>query len=372
MEHGYLRQLKHLMAINSHTGNKFGVDQVSQQYGQWLGELGYQQQVYERADIGDHRWFQSPHLAGHPRVLLLGHCDTVFPPGSFEQVSEDERWLYGPGACDMKGGNMVALQALRNSAAEQGGIANIDVLMVSDEETGSEDSSALTYSLAKLYDYCLVFEAAGAEHQVVTARKGVATWQLSFTGKAAHAGNHFEEGFDANLAAAKATLALAELTEFSVDTTVNVGLIKGGRSANTISPEARLVVEARFTLPDERDRLLQQVEIISAEAWQAGVTCSLSGGLQRDVMSATLAQAKLLAEIESVLGYALSTEARGGVSDANVVASSGVPVLDGFGPYGDGDHTLNERACKGSLARRIDEVSQILNHFNCYQRSTQT
>jgi glutamate carboxypeptidase len=91
-----------------------------------------------------------------------------------------------------------------------------------------------------------------------------------------------------------------------------------------------------------------------------GVNATLSGGIQRDVMQPTLAQADFIDQITAVLGYPLKTEQRGGVSDANIIAATGVPTLDGFGPYGDGDHTIHERASKSSFKRRINEVSKIL------------
>ena len=81
-------------------------------------------------------------------------------------------------------------------------------------------------------------------------------------------------------------------------------------------------------------------------------------------MQPTEAQAQFIAELENVLGAPLKLEKRGGVSDANVVSAAGVPTLDGFGPYGDGDHTIHERASKASFERRIGEVSKILAHFN--------
>ena len=104
------------------------------------------------------------------KILFLGHNDTVFPPNSFEGFSQDETWVYGPGACDMKGGNIVALQALRNIFEQNGEIFNIDFLLVSDEETGSDDSKEITKSIANNYDYCFVFEAAGEKYEGVTQR----------------------------------------------------------------------------------------------------------------------------------------------------------------------------------------------------------
>ena len=90
----------------------------------------------------------------------------------------------------------------------------------------------------------------------------------------------------------------------------------------------------------------------------------MSGGLQRDVMEPTTAQQALLDELQQIIGESFTTERRGGVSDANVVAAAGVPTLDGFGPFGDGDHTVHERALKKSFDERLIQVTKILTAFN--------
>ena len=356
------KELATLIEINSYTGNKAGVDASGQLVAQWMEALGYLTQRHSRETLGDHLHFCAPKVSGK-KILLLGHLDTVFPQGEFEGFREDGQWIYGPGVCDMKGGIYVALCALRTIHRERGGIHNIDMLLVSDEETGSDDSKLVTTKLAGQYDACLVFEAAGKNNEVVTARKGVGTIYLELTGKAAHAGNNYHLGCNANLAAAHLLIALTALTDLEQGTTVNVGQINGGIGANTISPSARLAVEFRFTCASERDRLMSSIDQIISQSVVEGVTIAMTGGLQRDVMTASEPQQSLLDEIEIILGYPLPTEQRGGVSDANTISAAGVPTLDGFGPFGDGDHTHHERASKASFTQRIEQVTGILRHF---------
>jgi glutamate carboxypeptidase len=355
-------ELKRIIEINSWTKNKEGVDRNGAIFIDWFDELDMQVKRYEREEIGDHLHFLSSRREGK-RLLLLGHLDTVFPPESFDHFSEDEEWIYGPGVCDMKGGNYIALQALRNVYTQRGEIANIDLLLVSDEETGSDDSKYLTAELAKGYDYCMVFEAAGPHDEVVTARKGVGTFFIDIEGKAAHAGNHYSDGADANLEASHKLQALVALTDLEKGTTVNVGKLSGGIGANTISPEAHLTFELRYTVSDERDRVLQAIDEIVAHAYVPGTHAVLSGGIQRDVMQPSEAQARFVSDIERLCDVTLPTEHRGGVSDANVVSAAGVPTLDGWGPFGDGDHTIYERASKSSFEHRIALVTQIFEHF---------
>ncbi len=356
-------ELATLINLNSYTKNKAGVDDNMVIFSKWMTELGYQIERHPREQIGDHIHYLSQKKDGK-KVLLLGHSDTVFPPNTFTDFSEDDEWIYGPGVCDMKGGNYVALQALRNIHSASGSIHNIDMLIVSDEETGSDDSKALTKEIAKDYDLCLVFEAAGPDHDVVIARKGVATFFIQIEGKGAHAGNHYVDGINANLEAAHLLIALTALTDLEKGTTVNAGKMRGGLGANTISPQAELVVETRFTQQSEWQRLKSAMENIQQFSQVEGTKISVTGGLQRDVMEYDDKQQALVNEIEQILGQPLTLERRGGVSDANVVSGAGTPALDGWGPFGDGDHTVHERALKSSFTRRINEVTQILSHYN--------
>ncbi len=360
---GYLDDLTKIVNINSYTQNKVGVDNVGKNFDGWFEELGYKTTIYEREYIGNHRHYISPHVKDAKKLLLLGHLDTVFPPNKFENYSDDNEWIYGPGVCDMKGGNIVALQALREIHSLEIEIKNIDILFVSDEETGSDDSKILTAKLAKDYDYCLVYEAAGKRMEVVTGRKGVGTFFIDIQGMAAHAGNHYIDGHDANLEASYKLQELVKLTNLKKATTVNVGKIEGGIGANTISPHAHLVFELRYKEIAERDRVLKSIDKIVSKSFVDGTTSTLSGGIQRDVMQTSSSSLDFIKSIETIIQSSLAYEERGGVSDANIVSTCGVVTLDGFGPYGDGDHTVNERASKKSFDERISLSKKLFTHF---------
>ena len=362
MKNDNFSELKSIIEINSWTKNKEGVDKNGHIFRQWLETLNYTVEVHTRTEIGNHLHFKSAHKEGK-KLLLLGHLDTVFPPETFENFTEDAEWIYGPGVCDMKGGNYVALQALRNAKAKYGDIHNIDFLLVSDEETGSDDSKYLSSDIAKAYDYCMVFEAAGLHDEVVVGRKGVGTFFIDIEGKAAHAGNHYSDGADANLEASQKLIALVALTNLDKQTTVNVGKMHGGIGANTISPKAHLTFELRYTSIEERDRVLKAIDEIVAHTYVKGTKSTLLGGIQRDVMQPSPKQAHFIKHINTLCSITLSTEKRGGVSDANIISSQGVATLDGWGPYGDGDHTIHERASKKSFTKRIALVSEIFEHF---------
>ncbi len=357
----YLTDLEKICKINSFTQNKEGVDRVGKVMRLWLEKIGFETKVYPRENIGNHLLFSTPKVKGS-KILLLGHNDTVFPQGEFETFSQDEKWVYGAGVCDMKGGNIVALEALRELFQSEGKIENIDFLLVSDEETGSDDSKFLTLDLANNYDYCFVFEAAGENLEVVTGRKGVGTFTIRIEGKAAHAGTSYTKGINANLEASYKLQELTKLTNLEVGTTVNVGKISGGIGANTISPNAELLLEIRYTTNRERDRLLNALDEITHTAYVQGSISTLNGQIQRDVMEPNSRQSDLLLRLKEITGVEIESEQRGGVSDANHVASCGVITLDGWGPFGDGDHTIHERALKSSFEQRIKLMSKILSY----------
>ncbi|SFV63815.1 Acetylornithine deacetylase/Succinyl-diaminopimelate desuccinylase and related deacylases [hydrothermal vent metagenome] len=308
---------------------------------EWFNDLEFENICYQRKNIGNHNLYVSPKTAGK-KILLLGHNDTVFPKGKFEHYSEDEKWVYGPGVCDMKGGNMVALQALRNLYKKNKKIEN--------------------------YDYCFVFEAAGENLEVVTGRKGVGTFTIDIEGKASHAGVRYTAGINANLELAHKLIELTKLTNLEIGTTVNVGKISGGIGANTISPTAQLLLELRYTQNSERDRLLNALKEITDKSYVAGTKSTLSGLIQRDVMEENEKQHTLIKKIEAISGERLPTEQRGGVSDANIIASQGITTLDGFGPFGDGDHTVHERALKSSFEQRINLMTKMLMHHQEFKQ----
>ncbi len=359
----YLKDLEKIVNINSYTQNKSGVDKVSNIMSSWLEEIGFTSNVYKREIVGDHILFTTHKKQNLKKILLLGHNDTVFPEGFFEGYSEDEQYIYGPGVCDMKGGNIVALESLRNIYKKNGQIYNIDFMLVSDEETGSDDSSLVTSKIAKDYDYCFVFEAAGQNLELVTARKGVGRYVVNIEGKAAHAGTSYKKGINANLEAAYKLQEYSKLIDFDKGTIVNVGKIEGGMGINTVSPHCEMQMEFRFDTVQEKQRVIKEVERITKQSYVQGTKSKADCVIQRDVMEENPRQLEFIKLVEKLINEPIKVEKRGGVSDANIVAGQGVTTLDGFGPFGDGDHTKKERALKSSFTQRVDMMTKILDYF---------
>jgi glutamate carboxypeptidase len=182
-------------------------------------------------------------------------------------------------------------------------------------------------------------------------------------GKAAHAGTSYEKGVNANLEAAIKLQKYSNLMNLELGTIVNVGKIEGGIGINTVSPHCDMMMEFRYDKKTEQQRVMKEVENISNTSYIKGTKSHAEGIIQRDVMEENQKQLDLIKFFEELILEKIPKEHRGGVSDANVVAECGVTTLDGFGPFGDGDHTVKERALKSSFEQRINMMTKILSHF---------
>jgi glutamate carboxypeptidase len=355
-----LELLVSLVETNSHTGNRDGVNRVGDMVAAFLADLGFEHTRLERHSIGDHRLFTRGGTG--KEILLSCHLDTVFPPSlGFERCVVGDPLSTGPGVIDMKGGIVVLLHTLK--MLDQLGLrpaSRTAIFFSSDEETGSEDARELVERLAVGKHYGLVFECGGAHGEVVSARKGVGTVRIDIEGKAAHAGNDYARGINANLEAAHKLIAIQALTQLDIGTTVNVGQVSGGIGANTISPSAELVVDVRYVVPAEAERIVDALAQEAAHEHVPGARSRLGGRIQRPVMVETEATRAFVELVRAASGGQVAAEHRGGVGDANFIAALGVPTLDGFGPSGGKDHTVEEHMVTASLFERIELLGRVL------------
>jgi glutamate carboxypeptidase len=336
------------VAINSFTGNIEGVNLV----GALLREAFALPpltltQVPGGELFGDHLFWRTS-APGAP-ILLVGHHDTVFPPGHFEDWREDGNKATGPGALDMKGGLAIIRTALA-ALHDVGVLARLPLIVacVADEEVGSPTSAKHLVELAKGATCALVFESGRANDMIITRRKGVGGMTVIAHGKAAHAGNNHNSGANAIWALAKFIDAAQALTRYERGVTVNVGLISGGTSKNTVPERAECKLDLRYETVADAEALVADLRAAAAaaESAVAGVTLEVQGGVNRLPLERTDASAKLRDE------YAACARASGlgdgeapllgGGSDANTVAPLGVPAIDGLGPRGAGFHTTTE------------------------------
>ena len=303
------------------------------------------------------------------RFLLTGHMDTVFPAGHPFQTQQwlDAETLVGPGVADMKGGIAViiaALTAFETSTAAAS--VGYDVLINSDEETGSLSSAALIAELARGKAVALTYEpSALPDGTLAGARSGSGNWSLTIIGKSAHAGRNPQDGRNAIVAAAALTLGLKALERAGL--TINPARIDGGGATNVVPDLAVLRFNIRpreVVLAEEFELGLGQL-IAQVEA-EHGVSIHRHGGISRppkalDARAANLFE--IVEECSALLGSPISRIASGGVCDGNNIAACGVPVVDTMGVRGGAIHSPDEFLIVPSLLERARLSALVLHRL---------
>jgi glutamate carboxypeptidase len=236
------------------------------------------------------------------------------------------------------------------------------VLLVSDEEIGSDSSRAITEDLAKKSAAVLVLEPSYGLHGAVkTARKGVGEYILKITGVAAHSGLDFEKGQSAILELARQITKIAEFTDLKRGLTLNVGLVQGGTRVNVIPAEATATLDVRIARMKDAEGIDRRLR--SLKPFNRKCRLEISGGINRPPMERTAGVAALYAKavgIAKQLGFSLEEAAVGGGSDGNFTAGLGIPTLDGLGGVGEGAHAAHESILISELARRAALLSALI------------
>jgi glutamate carboxypeptidase len=295
-----------------------------------------------------------------PRVLLLGHLDTVWPIGSLARLpfSNDGERLRGPGVFDMKAGVVQgwAALALLGATESQG----IGMLLTTDEEIGSHASRAVIRDVTERAEAVLVLEPS-IDGALKTARKGTSWYAVDLTGRAAHAGLDPDRGINALLAASHLAIATSAWADPALGTTVTPTILRAGTTSNTVPAEAHLMIDVRAWTTEEQVRVDRAVRGWSPEGLPVGV--SIGGGIDRPAMEESAsADLFILAQgVAADLGIeALHGRSVGGASDGNLTAADGRPTLDGLGAVGDGAHADHEWASVPALAERAALLAALL------------
>jgi glutamate carboxypeptidase len=344
----YLAELRELSLIECPTESKAGIDQAGDWVRRWVARRGWRTQEWPDAIVGDSLTV-TIEGSGELRVMLVAHLDTVYPVGIAAErgVREEQGKLVGPGTCDNKSGLLSALYVM--SALEDlgllGHIGKVTLVCGGDEETDMRSSGALLASLAPEYDLALVLEAGRENGDIVGARKGGGHFTLEAFGRAAHAGVEPEKGVHAILSLAHQIIALQQLNGLRPGVTVNVGVVSGGTVTNAVPDYARAEIDARVVAPEDVDIVTAVITEIAGRTPVPGVTTKLSGAFRFGPMAKTpaiAALAELASRCANELGFSVKDAATGGISYANLLAASGLPVLDGLGPVGGLDHSPQE------------------------------
>ena len=295
-----------------------------------------------------------------PRVLLLGHLDTVWPLGSLARLPfrvEGDR-MRGPGVFDMKAGVVQgwAALALLEASEEMG----VGMLLTTDEEIGSHASREVIRTASERATAVLVLEPS-LDGALKTARKGTSWYAVDLAGRAAHAGLDPDRGVNALLAAAELASTVTGWADADRGTTVTPTILRAGTTANTVPADAHLMVDVRAWTAEEQVRIDREFRAWSPQGVPATVT--IGGGIDRPAMEESAsAELFILAQGLAVdLGLdSLHGRAVGGASDGNLTAAEGVATLDGLGAVGDGAHADHEWASIPAMAERAALVAALL------------
>ncbi len=358
--------LERWVRTNSYSANIDGVNAVGELM---IEDFDFAELALERVygeGVGDHLVWATPAWSQGGGVLLVGHHDTVFPPGAFEVWEHDGDRLRGPGVLDMKGGLATVWAALA-ALHDVGALAELPLAFVSvgDEEIGSPHSRKTLERLAAKAAVALVFEAGRTEDQIITQRKGTGGMNVRVKGRAAHAGNHHAEGINAIAAVCQLVTAAQAMTDYQRGITVNVGLIAGGEARNTVPGTASCGIDFRFESSADGRAIEEQIRAdADAIGKETGTTFTIDGGVRRLPLERSEASVALYheyAQCAAAVGLG-SSEAGllGGGSDANTVSAVGVPAIDGLGPRGRGFHTHDEHIEVSTLAQRVEALARFL------------
>jgi glutamate carboxypeptidase len=297
-----------------------------------------------------------PRLSERPLQLLVGHCDTVWPVGTVGRmpVRVEGETLRGPGVLDMKGGLVQMLYALR-TVRELGLRPSADGVVVinSDEEIGSPDSTPLIRRLARRVVRAFILEPAfGRAGKLKTARKASGGFTITVTGRAAHAGINPEEGASAILEMSHQVQKLFALNDPARGITVNVGTIDGGLRSNVVAAEVRATVDVRVRTRQDAAEI--EAAIRALRPVNPRTSIRVEGGIVQLPMEPAPRNQALWRRAQDLgrrLGLELDQAAVGGASDGNTT-SQYTATLDGLGAVGDGAHAPHEQAQIPQLVER--------------------
>jgi len=363
--------LAQIVSTQSGTRNKKGVDEVGKLIKSSLKKTGLVFETHTQEDLGDHLVAKSFNIETSNtqyqkgQILITGHMDTVFPKDTdFNFYKEDDIRCYGPGVIDMKGGLVVGIYALKAlHAARLLNDIPLKFIFNSDEEIGSPTSKDLIKQEAKKSRVAFVLEAGGLANEIVTGRKGNISISLTVKGKAGHAAFAKKEKSSAILELSHKIIAIEQLNDPVIGISANVGKIFGGIGPNTIPEKAEAIIDFRFLDPKDQAQLHTRIRKIASSQTIPGTESFVKLISTRPAMPQSAANKALFLKVKQIAQYMniqLKSELRQGVSDANIIADTGTPVLDGLGPIGAKDHSEDEYMEKSSFLERTILFAEVL------------
>jgi glutamate carboxypeptidase len=358
-----VRQLGDWVNQNSPTYDKTAVDTMGLMLVQAFQQAGANlTATYPQSGLGDH--YALTYGEGSSQILLLCHFDTVWPIDEAQKrpFTVENGHATGPGVHDMKAGILIGLFALKAlNHFQMKPNYKLVWLLTGDEEIGSPTSREIIESEGRKSRYCLVLEGAHNQSVLTTARKGIGRFQLTVTGRAAHAGVEPQHGASAIEEMARNIQLLHALNDFERGITVNVGVISGGERPNIIADYAVADIDVRVDSMVDGEWVSQQ--IFGLQPQTPGCRLQVTGGITRPPFEASSAGLTLFEKAQTIaedLGFQVKSYKSGGGSDGNLVAALGVPTLDGLGSLGGGAHALTEYTVIEALSFRAALLAELL------------
>jgi glutamate carboxypeptidase len=367
----YLHDLQSIVNIDSGTYTKAGIDRVGAYLQNRFQALGFSTRVDKQEQYGDHLIATHIGQSQHgPRILLIGHIDTVLPDGEAERrpftidQHNGTHIATGPGVLDMKSGVLIGMYALRLLIEnQQTHYSNVTFICNSDEEIGSPSSRPLIQELAQHADAVLVLEPGRAVETIVSSRKGCGQYRVEVHGVSAHAGVEPDRGRNAILELSYQVQMMQALNGTIPGATLSVGIIRGGDRTNVVPDYAHFDMDVRTNDQASAEALEGAMRQVISQNKLRDTRIALSGSMlcqpfERNRRNARLVELAKAAGNE--LGLKIQDVGSGGASDANTTSALGVPTLDGLGAGGGLAHNPGEFIELDYLPARIALVAGLI------------
>jgi len=360
-----LALLGDLVNIDSNSFDKAGVDKVGDRLRAFFDDHEIPHETIPLETHGDAlRAFVSGGDGNRP-ILLCGHRDTVFPTGEVEKrpFSISDGKAYGPGVADMKPGlvvNAFILAAFHKFGDQPNPLVG---LFTGDEEIGSPTSKDVIIAEAEKARLAFNSEPSRPNGNIVTRRKGGIFCHCKIAGVAAHSGGFFEDGRSAIEELARKIQALHALTDLNRGITLNVGLVSGGQSVNTVAAEANCGIDIRYREAADRDNILAKVRAICETTSVDGTSSSLQIRGEFHPLNPSAQSDELFEiyrQIAAQYNVKVEGEHSGGCADSGFIAAAGTPVICGVGPVGGNYHRPDEWMQIDSLAERARFIASTI------------
>jgi glutamate carboxypeptidase len=364
--------LRETVDIDSGSYNKAGIDAVGAAIERWLAGQGIPTERLAQAKHGDciRAMVGAAPAAASPtnaptNIVLMGHRDTVFPDGEVQArpFTIRDGIAYGPGVADMKAGLVMNAFVLAAFAKFGGAPAPLVGLFTGDEEIGSPEGRPVIEAEARRARVVFNSEPGRVSGNVVTGRKGGVFSFFRITGKAAHSGGNFIEGISAIEELARKIQAIHALTDLERGITLNVGLVSGGQSVNTVAPWAEGQIDLRYVHAEDRDEIMGKIEAIIARSFVPGTKAELTIKGEFLPLNQTPVAKRLFelyVQSAAETGFKTDGEFTGGCADSGFTAAVGAPTICAVGPVGGKAHSPDEFLRIDSLVPRAQAMARAI------------